>query len=221
MNTEVLVYDLISFEWSTEYDFSKEPPLRMVRDDSTVFEKKEEEIKKKEEDPKEEVDADGIPMGTTTEAFRLRQRIITDFWIQLKEKYPELKDRKVYNVNLKEYIYIVHRSFEEAIIHSANTYRSTKAFLHIEEILEKARPVARVATKPDDQNQKDYIQMLIMTCELDGIGRIKLVVGISRKVIVDDKPKKEEYATIALSEGQKLIEKPKKQGKKKKAPHKK
>lgn len=218
MNTEVLVYDLISFEWSTEYDFTQEPPLRMVRDDSSILEKKEEESK--EEKSTEEVDAEGIPMGTSTEAFKLRQQIITDFWIQLKEKYPELKDRKVYNVNLKEYIYIVHRSFEEAIIHSASTYRSTKAFLHIEEILGKARPVARVATKTDDQNQRDYIQMLIMTCELDGIGRIKLVVGISRKVIVDDKPKKEEYATIALSEGQKLIEKPKKQGKKKKAPHK-
>lgn len=216
-NNEQLIYELIDIEWHLDYDFEEEGHVSVVADGSSL---EGVEVNPDKQEPKIERDAEGIPMGNSPEAFKLRQRIITDFWIQLKEKYPELKDRKVYNVNLKEYIYIVHRSFEEAIIHSASTYRSTKAFLHIEEILEKARPVARVATKPDDQNQRDYIQMLIMTCELDGIGRIKLVVGISRKVIVDDKPKKEEYATIALSEGQKLIEKPKKQGKKKKAPHK-
>lgn len=213
MNTEIIVYNLISVDWSTEYDFNQESPIQMVRDDNTIddIEGKNSEVK---------VDAEGIPLGVSTDAFKKRQKIIIDFWVQLKEKYPELNDRKVYNENLKEYIYIVHRSFEEAMKHSASTYRSTKAFLHIEEILTKARPVARVATKPDDKNQKDYIQMLIMTCELADIGRIKLVVGISRKVITDGNPRKEEYATIALSEGQKLIEKPQKQNKRKKASHK-
>lgn len=213
MNTEIIVYNLISVDWSTEYDFNQESPIQMMRDDNTIvdIEGKNSEVK---------VDAEDIPMGVSTDAFKKRQKIITDFWVQLKAKYPELNDRKVYNENLKEYIYIVHRSFEEAMKHSASTYRSTKAFLHIEEILTKARPVARVATKPDDKNQKDYMQMLIMTCELEDIGRIKLVVGISRKVITDGNPRKEEYATIAISEGQKLIEKPQKQNKRKKASHK-
>lgn len=213
MNTEVFVYNLISVDWRTEYNFNQESLIQMVRDDNNIC-----EIEGKHSEDK--IDAEGIPMGVSTEAFKLRQKIITNFWIQLKEKYPELNERKVYNENLKEYIYIVHRSFEEAMKHSASTYQSTIAFLHIEEILTKARPVARVATKTDDKNQKDYMQMLIMTCELAGIGRIKLVVGISRKVITEGKPKKEEYATIALSEGQKLIEKPQKQNKRKKAPHK-
>lgn len=198
-------YELLRIEWTLNYVFDTV--------ESNCF-LSEDEIYTNTVVPYD-LDGDGIPIGSTIEAFKARQVIINDFWHRLKEKYKTPEEFKIHNTYLDEDIYLRAISLIEAKGHSAKNNLSTRAFLHVEDIIANARPVARVKTKEGDSNQKAFQQMLIMTCHYEGVGRVKLTVGVKKRK--DAPEQKVEYSLTHLPDGSPLM--PEQQ--KKKASHKK
>lgn len=193
---ETYIYELV--------DITFEIPYALIEEEGDFFAREDEPIQP-EEKPAIliEYDADGIPMGNTKEAFRARQDIISRFWHQLKEKYQTPEDFKIHNHYLNEDIYLRAISLIEAREHSAKTNLSTRAFLFLEEVLANARPVGRVRVKENDSNQNAFQQMLIMTYHCDGVGRVKLTIGIKKKK--DNQEQKIEYSLTHLPDGSPLI----------------
>ena len=206
-------YELVEISWSLEYDFSQMPHAVHVADEGECSMPKPQDARPLE------VDEEGIAKGDEHEAVEQRREVIRRFWYQLKEKYGDSDNRKIMNESLNEYIYLRPISFEEAKTHSAMHYNSTKAFLRIEEILQKARPVARVPKKEDDNNQQDFECLMIMAYEIEELGKIKLTVGLRHRSKIDQKHQKVEYVVSVLNEGMKLVDW--KAIKKRKAPHRK
>lgn len=190
VNTEL--FELLNIEWTLDYFFDTELSTSFVSEDTP----------NKEDIPPFELDAEGIPIGNTKEAYKARQDIINKFWHQLKEKYKTPEEFKIYNNHLKEYIYLRAISLIEAKEHSAKNNLSTRAFLLLEDVLADARPVGRVKVKQDDSNQKAFQQMLIMTHHCDGIGRVKLTIGVKKK---KGEEQKIEYSLTHLPDGSPLI----------------
>lgn len=160
-----------------------------------------------------------VPICLVEVRIKQRKGIIKNFWRDLKTKYPNPEIFKIRNLALDEDIFLRAISLDEALSHSAVSYNSTKAFLRLEEILAKARPVGRVEPKTDTANQKDFEKLLIMTYEYEDIGRVKLTVGLRRRLKKDEVHQKIEYAITHLAEGVPLM--PPKYKRKKKASHKK
>lgn len=191
---ENLEYDLIDIQWDSTYDLD-ESPVKVVKDDTGIF-------------PTDRSHED-VPKASSQDAVNIRRQIICDFWKELKELRPDARDRKVHNLALDEDIFLVYRTYDEAHTHSARSYKSTMAFLRLEDVLKNARPVTRVSVKANDSNQKDYLNMLIMTYEYEDLGRLKITVGIRRKQDAAGAHLKDAYAITALQEDQKLVEKSK------------
>lgn len=209
---EIYEYELLNIEWNLEYNFSKEGSPLFVRDSSSINSCSEKETVI-------HTDADGIATGDTREDIKQRKGIIKNFWRDLKIKYPNPEIFKIHNLALDEDIFLRAISLDEALSHSAVSYNSTKAFLRLEDILAKARPVGRVEPKTDTTNQNDFEKLLIMTYEYEDIGRVKLTVGLRRRLKKDEVHQKIEYAITHLAEGVPLM--PTKEKRKKKASHKK
>lgn len=189
---EIGYFELINIEWTLDYCVETESYTSFVSEDTPA----------KEEIAQFELDAEGVPIGNTKEAYQARQDIINKFWHQLKEKYKTPEDFKIYNNYLKEYIFLRAISLIEAKEHSAKTNLSTRAFLLLEDVLADARSVGRVKVKEDDSNQKSFQQMLIMTHHCDGIGRVKLTIGVKKK---KGEEQKIEYSLTHLPDGSPLI----------------
>lgn len=206
-------YELVEISWSLEYDFSQMPHAVLVADEGECSMPKPQDAKPLE------VDEEGIAKGDEHEAVEQRREVIRRFWYQLKEKFEDPESSWILNEALNERIYLRQVSFEEAKAHSALHYNSTRAFLKIEEVLQKARPVARVPKKNDDKNQMNFECLLIMVYEIAEIGRIKLTVGLRHRKKVDEIHQKVEYAITALEKDAKLVIK--EPQKKRKAPHRK
>lgn len=204
-------YELIDISWSLDYDFGSMPHATHVADEGEI------EPQKSDGSSPLDMDEDGIAKGDDLKAIEQRREAIRRFWYKLKEKYKDPAKSRILNEALNEYIYLRQISFEEAKAHSALHYNSTKAFLRIEEVLQKARPVARVPKKTDDKNQMDFECLLIMVFEFTDIGRIKLTVGLRHRNKANEIHQKVEYAVTALDKDAKLISK--EPQKKRKAPH--
>jgi len=189
-------YELIDIQWDLEPLTENTSLANEVRDDSVQWKSLM-------------ADENIVPENKSQEATQLRRQIIQDFWEAIKVAIPDNGERTIYNLALSENIHIVYRSYEEAHTHSAKSMESTKAFLRLVDVLTNARPVARVATKAGDANQKEYSHILIMTYEYEDLGRLKITLGIRRKTSLEGLHEKDLYAITALQDGQKLIYRPK------------
>lgn len=197
--TMVMEYELIDIEWGLDYSLIDDVPSPEVRDDAG------EHLEDESKELHIEYDANGIPMGNTPEDFQKRKTIIEHFWVTLREQCQNPSDFRILNKALNEYIYLVHNSFVEATMHSARNYKSTIAFLRLKEIVENAKPVARVQAKAEDKNQRCYEKMLIMVYDIENLGKVKLTVGLRRRKSQDETHKKEEYAITVLEKNQILV----------------
>lgn len=136
--------------------------------------------------------------------------MIADFFHEWREHN---EDRRILNSALNDYIYVKGISVIEAKEHSAKSYLSTKAVFLIDNVLKEAMPVRRTPVKKDNKNQGKFSYMLVMVYRHEGIGTIKLTVGVksSNEHI--------EYGISTLRPGQPLIDNLINKNKKKRNPH--
>ena len=85
-------------------------------------------------------------------------------------------------------------SIIETSEHAAKSYLSTLAVLQLDAILVGAKKVSIKKTKVGNKNQKPFERMMIMTYELNGIGTVKMTVGIRRRT-----KEKVQYCITAIS----------------------
>ena len=134
-----------------------------------------------EEEPVElqedEITPEDIPMGSTVEDKRLRQKLIRAYYRSWGKRTP---DRKRYNLSLQDDINIRYISVDETAGQASLNYYSTLAVLQLDSILTNARLVKEVKPNPKKNNQKQFEKMLIMEHELVGLGRVKMLVGVKR-----------------------------------------
>lgn len=174
-----------------------------------------------------EYDQNGIPKGRSLEEIRQRESLLSQFLHKWSEE--QQGDRKIYNVNLKENIFIVGKSVAEIIQHSSKRYLSTLAVFQMEDVVANAFPARRVPVKQGNGKQSEFSHMLIMTYKHEELGTVKVTVGVRFRKTTDNQdelPKKIEYGISVLEEGEPLVnpkldERQNHQQKKRKAPHKK
>ena len=118
-----------------------------------------------------------IPEGSSKEDIKAREKIISDFYRRWKVNNPSMKR---YNLNLKDYINIRHVSIIETSEKAARTYLSTLAVMQLDLVLTNAVKTAVVTAKQGNNNQKPFNKMILMNCKLEGIGTVKLTMGIRR-----------------------------------------
>ena len=119
-----------------------------------------------------------IPTRNEKEDVEKRKQIILDFYRKWKQDNPS---QRKYNVSLKDYVNIRNVSISETSFRASKTYLSTLAVLQLDAILATARKTKIVNVKPNNKNQKPFNKMILMECDLTGIGVVKLIVGIKRK----------------------------------------
>lgn len=119
-----------------------------------------------------------VPIGNTKEDVETRKQIILDFYRKWKQENPS---QRKYNISLKDYVNIRNVSITETSFRASKTYLSTLAVLQLDAILATARKVKIVNAKPKNKNQKPFNKMVLMECDLPGIGLVKLIVGIKRR----------------------------------------
>lgn len=124
-----------------------------------------------------EVTEDDIPTGDTVEDRRQRQDIIYSFYQQWKARNPS---QNKYNIALKDNINIRAVSLDETASQASLTYLSTVAVLQLDAILTNALPIKQVPTKANSKNQRPFESIIIMEYVCQGIGRVKMTVGIKR-----------------------------------------
>lgn len=134
-----------------------------------------------------------IPTGNTPEDIKRRQEIIRDFYHNWKLKNPE---QKVYNRNIRSDIYVRNISIDETARHASKRYLSTLAVLQLTSVL--AISVKERYEKVESRsNQKAFKAMLIMSCILPAIGKVKLTVGVKHKTLL-----KVQYCITAVELGE-------------------
>ena len=113
-----------------------------------------------------------IPDGTGKEDIKARERIIKDFYAEWIKEHPE---KKIWNINLQDYIMVKYQSINETYNKAARRYESTLAVFRLTEVMQKAILKEERPTKHGDKNQKPYSKLLIMIYE-----DIKLTVGVQK-----------------------------------------
>ena len=121
-----------------------------------------------------------VPQGETKEIVNQRKEIILDFYREWKNDNPE---QRVYNRNLKEYIYVKHISISETAMHASKRFLSTLAVLQLDGILSGAKKTSQKKVK-QNSNQKKFRAMIIMNYHCPGIGLVKLTVGVEHKTFL-------------------------------------
>ncbi len=124
-----------------------------------------------------------IPKGNTTEDIKTRKQIIGDFYAKWNAEHP---DKKVWNESLHAYIHIKYQSINETKGHAAISYASTKAVLELTDILEKAVVIKRKESKKNDNNQKSFDQMVIMSHK-------------GKRLLVGHQASKDEYVQYCIT----------------------
>jgi transcriptional regulator with XRE-family HTH domain len=124
-----------------------------------------------------EITENDVPTGDSVEDRRKRQKLIFDFYSDWKRRNPE---QKRYNLALKEDINIRAVSIDETAAQSSISYLSTLAVLQLDAILANAWLVQDVPSKAYSKNQQSFERMLIMEYVCNGVGRVKMTVGVRR-----------------------------------------
>ena len=142
-------------------------------------------------------DEEGIPMGQSMDEVKMRQQIISEYFINWRLSHPQLE---IYNKSLKEPIKVRQISHIEAREHASKSYASTRAVLMLDIVLEEAQIVGSTLPKVGDKNQKPFEKILVMAYEAETLGTVKLTVGVKRQT-----HEKVQYGMSVLREGQELI----------------
>lgn len=124
-----------------------------------------------------EINEEDVPTGDSVEDRRKRQKLIIEFYSDWKRRNP---DQKRYNVALQEDINIRAVSIDETAAHASLSYLSTLAVLQLDAILSNAWLVKDVPSKSNSKNQRSFERMLIMEYVCNGVGRVKMTVGVRR-----------------------------------------
>ena len=119
-----------------------------------------------------------VPMGNSKDDVENRKQIILDFYKNWKQENPS---QRKYNISLKDFVNIRNVSIAETSYRASKTYLSTLAVLQLDAILTTAKKIKIVNAKTNNKNQKPFNKMILMECNLPGIGAVKLIVGIKRK----------------------------------------
>lgn len=120
-----------------------------------------------------------IPTENNKEDLKAREAIITSFYVEWNRNNPE---RRVFNDDLNDYIYVAYLSLDETRRHAAKRYLSTLAVLQLNTVLRMAKRVGKpLSVKIGSKNQKSFSKMIRMECQLKDIGLVKLLVGIKKK----------------------------------------
>lgn len=122
---------------------------------------------------------EGIPTGEEKVNIKAREEIITKYYVEWKRNNTE---GRVFKDDLKDYIYVIYLSLDETRRHAAKRYLSTQAVLHLDEELKTAKKIGKsLPIKKGSKNQKGFSKMIHMECQLEGIGPVKLMVGVKKK----------------------------------------
>lgn len=121
-----------------------------------------------------------VPQGNDPVSEKTRKEIILDFYYHWKQSNPS---HRVFNISLRDYIYVRHISIDEAATHSSKRYLSTLAILQLTGVLANAKKVKEVRIKPN-RNQEQFIRIIIMEYMCPGIGPVKLTVGVQRRSLL-------------------------------------
>lgn len=191
MNEQENIYELINISIELDYELLDDNVPSCVCEDDIVL--SEETV----ETTLMERDSDGIPMGQSMEEIKERETIIDKF---LREWSTSNSERKVFNSILNDFIYVRAISIVEAKEHSSKSYKSTRALLHLDEVLEKASPIKRVPKKSDNKNQREFVYFLVMMYKHQEIGTIKLTVGVKKNM------NKIQYGISALKPEEPLVD---------------
>ncbi len=119
-----------------------------------------------------EYDENGIPKGNSREEIKMREKSIKDFYARWIEANPS---KRVWNENLKAYIFVKFKSINETYAKAARTYESTCAVFLLDEILKTSILVKEMIPKKNE-NQRPYEKML----QMQALGNVKLIVGLQR-----------------------------------------
>lgn len=130
-----------------------------------------------------------VPQGETKEIVNQRKEIILDFYREWKSENPE---HRVFNRNLRDYIYVKHISISETAMHASKRFLSTLAVLQLDGILSGAKKVSQEKVK-QNSNQNKFRAMIIMNYLCPGIGLVKLTVGVEHKTFI-----KTQYCITAI-----------------------
>lgn len=126
-----------------------------------------------------EYDTDGIPMGNSQHEKTIRREIIHQFIQKWRNDHAD--NPQVFNRELNDYIKINQVFLLESVAHSAVKYQSTKAVLMMEEVMTNARKISTTRTKEGNSNQKPFAHMMVMRYHIDGIGSVKMTVGVRKR----------------------------------------
>lgn len=158
-------YELLDLDWNLEYVFEEQEIGSMIKDDSEILESSNEPIEFKTDENK-------IPLGTSKEEIKIREKLIKDFYAHWIEKNPS---KKVWNEYLKADIHVKFVSINETFAKAARTYESTCAVFLLDEILKTAIKISETTPK-NNKNQKAYEKMLLMKA----LEKVKLIVGLQK-----------------------------------------
>jgi hypothetical protein len=118
-----------------------------------------------------------IPQGRTREEIQQREKIIKNFYANWNAANPE---KRVYNANLKAFIYVKFLSIQETAEKAARSYKSTVAVTYLTEILELAKVITHTQPKAGNNKQSRFAEIIIMQHNKANFGEIKLTVGVLR-----------------------------------------
>lgn len=205
-----LEYELIEISFTQKYDVEGDESFKpqYVHDDGGTDTEGEK--------PAIQYDADGIPMGQSMEEIRIREGIIDAFFRKWVENHPE---KYVLNENLEDKINVRVVSIIEAKQHAAKSYKSTLAVMNLDDVLRHAQTLEEMPPKKGNKNQASFERMILMSYQCEGVGIVKLTVGVRRS-----NKDKVQYGISAVRDGEVLV--PQTENKtaiqrKRKAPHKK
>ena len=118
------------------------------------------------------METESIPVGRTRAEIRAREKLIKDFYAHWISEHP---NKKVWNHSLRAYICVKFISINETKEKAARNIESTRAVLHLTEVLKGAVKVREQPIKRDVDNQKQFDRMVVLK-----YGDVKLTVGIQR-----------------------------------------
>jgi hypothetical protein len=123
------------------------------------------------------MDLQQLPQGTSIEEIKQREKFIQNFYAQWISENPE---KKIYNIDLKDFIYVRFLSIQETAEQAAKRYASTIAVTYLSDILAFAIVKDISIPKPNNGNQKRFKNMILMEYKKDGLDTVKLTVGVLR-----------------------------------------
>ena len=118
-----------------------------------------------------------IPQGRTKEEIQQREKFIKDFYAKWNAANPE---KRIYNTNLRAFIYVKFLSIQETAEKAARSYKSTLAVTYLTEILELSEVTVNTKPKEGNKKQSRFSDVIIMQYSKKNFGKIKLTVGVLR-----------------------------------------